>query len=155
METNEETLRVAAEEGQSVTGAVDAKSGLKTITRARLEEIRAKPRETKLVQLPKPYDDLAFRIRKGKVHEREKWEKDNTIIKNGKARMSQDYVRANLLILACVNDDGSRMFEGNKADREFINDLPSDVVEYVFDEICEYWGITTRDKEEILANAGN
>jgi len=143
------------ENGHTELSPNEAPSERKTVTRETLKRIHAAPRETKLVTLPKPYTDYAFRIRKGTVRERENWEKENTVIKNGKPRMSPDNVRANLLIKACVDDDVKPLFEGTKADREFINDLPSDVVEYVFDEICEYWGITQRDKEEILANAGN
>lgn len=150
---------VLAMEGEYSSGAETAveetvkpklNGEVKTITRARLEEIRARPVETKLVHLPKPMEGEAFRIKKGKVHERESWERENTVIKNGRQRVSQDNVRAKLLIKACVNDDGSPLFAGTKADIAFINDLPADIVEYAFDEVCEYWGITKKDAEEIL-----
>lgn len=123
---------------------------LRTVSLSRLQQVRAMPRETKLVALPEPMRGEAMRIRRGTVREREKWEKDNTQYKNGRPRMSQEYVRAGLLIRACVNDDGTQMFSDSKEHREFINDLPANVVEYVFDEVIEYWGISRKDADEIV-----
>ena len=112
----------------------------------RLSLVKAPPKK---VLFPEPYTDIDWYLRKGSVSEREGWERENTVRKNGVDRMARENVRANLLIKASVNADGTQMFQPGKESRELINSLPGDLVEYAFDDTIDLWGIRKKDADEI------
>lgn len=121
-----------------------------------LRDLAKKRPEVRRVTLPPAYKDLEWYVRKGRVSEREKWEKDNTVRdKRGRESLSRENVRADLLWRATVHPDGKQFFDGSKKEAyELINDLPADLVEAVFDDVIEYWGIKRSDAEEVQ-NGGN
>ena len=73
--------------------------------------------------------------------------------RNGKQRVNVLGMRAKLVALCCINQDGSRLFED--ADALKIGALPAKDVERVFEAAQRLSGISDRDLEELEKNSAS
>lgn len=89
----------------------------------------------------------SVRIKMLSAKERDEYEASMVDYKNGNARPNMVNARARLVQLACINEDGTRMF--TRGDIKVLGDLPAAGLQRVFNKVNEMSAITDKDLEEM------
>ena len=87
------------------------------------------------------------RVKMLSAKERDDFEASTVEFKNGQQRPNIANLRARLVQMAVVNEDGTRMF--TKHDIKVLGDLPAAGLQRVFNKIQEMSAITDKDMEDL------
>lgn len=87
------------------------------------------------------------RIKMLSAKERDDFEASTVEFKNGKQRPNIENLRARLIQLAVVKEDGTRMF--TRHDIKVLGNLPAAGIQRVFNKIQEMSAITDEDMEDM------
>ena len=106
----------------------------------------AKDLKTEDVPVPEWGGEVRIRMLTGE--ERDAYEASMVEMKkDGSAKANRDNVRARLLILCIVNEQGEQMF--NRADIKLLGRKSAKALERVIEKVNELNGITEKDIEEL------